>query len=268
MLDRFKNVVKGMLNQGVSKLETPEILAEQAQMELESGMKKTREAVTAALTNEKMLGGQLQKAKDELATWEKRAVMAIEQNNDDLARQCLARKKELTELVTTLETQVGEQQKSTASLKQRLKELEEEFGKFKIQKQSMLARGQAAQGVAKANELISGGGKAGGGSMDKWEEKIREKENRNEALKEMAGLDGAAADKQLSDAARNLDIDDELAALKSKMTTPKLVETADPTAGVPLLQSSDSQAESKKGVNNNDEDIADAEVVSEDDSKK
>jgi phage shock protein A len=259
MLDRFKNVVKGMLNQGVSKLETPEILAEQAQMEIESGLKKTKEAVTAALTNEKMLGTQLQKAKDELSTWEKRAVMAIEQNNDDLARQCLARKKELTELTATLETQVSEQQKSTAALKQRLKELEDEYGKFKIQKQSMLARAQAAQGVAKANELISGKGGAGGNTMDKWEEKIRDKENRNEALKEMAGLDGGSVDKQLTDSARNLDIDDELAALKSKMTTPKLVETSDEAANanVPLLKSN--KAES---------DIAEAEVVSEDDPKQ
>ena len=52
MFDRFKNVMKGMLNQGVSKLETPAILAEQAQMELESGLKKVKEAVTVAVTNE------------------------------------------------------------------------------------------------------------------------------------------------------------------------------------------------------------------------
>ena len=55
-----------MLNQGVSKLETPAILAEQAQMELESGLKKVKEAVTVAVTNEKMLENQLQKKKKQL----------------------------------------------------------------------------------------------------------------------------------------------------------------------------------------------------------
>jgi len=221
MFDRLKNVVKGMFNQGVSKLETPTILAEQAQMELETGLKKVKEAVTAAMTNEKMMEGQLQKNSDELATWEKRAVMAVEQNNDDLARQCIAKKKEFKEHVDSLTAQIGEQKKATAGLKQRLNELEEEYRSFKVKKQSMLARAKAADGVAKANELISGGPGGGGSSMDKWEEKIRDKEFKNEALKEMSGSN---TEQHFNQAAKNLDLDDELAALKTKMTSTKLIE--------------------------------------------
>lgn len=259
MFDRFKNVMKGMLNQGVSKLETPAILAEQAQMELESGLKKVKEAVTVAVTNEKMLETQLQKNKDDLAMWEKRAIMAVEQNNDDLARQCIAKKKEFSEHVQSLTAQLTEQKNSTTAMKQKLNEIEEEYREFKVKKQAMLARAKAADGVAKANELISGGsgGASGGSSMDKWEEKIRDKENRNEALKEMSG---ATTDKHFDDAAKSLDLDDELAALKAKMTTPKLVE--DKTDGktivdanVPMIRS---QAETEL-------EVIDAEVV--DDSK-
>ena len=222
MFDRFKNVMKGMLNQGVSKLETPAILAEQAQMELESGLKKVKEAVTVAVTNEKMLETQLQKNKDDLALWEKRAMMAVEQNNDDLARQCIAKKKEFSEHVQGLTSQLAEQKNSTTAMKQKLSEIEEEYRDFKVKKQAMLARAKAADGVAKANALISGGsGSSDGSSMDKWEEKIRDKENRNEALKEMSG---ANTEKHFNDAAKSLDLDDELAALKAKMTTPKLIE--------------------------------------------
>ncbi len=260
MFDRFKNVMKGMLNQGVSKLETPAILAEQAQMELESGLKKVKEAVTVAVTNEKMLETQLQKNKDDLAMWEKRAIMAVEQNNDDLARQCIAKKKEFSEHVQSLSTQLTEQKNSTAAMKQKLSEIEEEYREFKVKKQAMLARAKAADGVAKANELISGGGASGGSSMDKWEEKIRDKENRNEALKE---LSGSSTDKHFNDAAKSLDLDDELAALKAKMTTPKLIEdkTADTTNGktvvdanVPMIRKNQPETELE---------VIDAEVVDE-----
>lgn len=260
MFDRFKNVMKGMLNQGVSKLETPAILAEQAQMELESGLKKVKEAVTVAVTNEKMLETQLQKNKDDLALWEKRAIMAVEQNNDDLARQCIAKKKEFSEHVQSLTTQLTEQKNSTTAMKQKLSEMEEEYRDFKVKKQAMLARAKAADGVAKANELISGG--AGGSSMDKWEETIRDKENRNEALKEMSG---ASTEKHFSDAAKSLDLDDELAALKAKMTTPKLIEDKTPTdskndgktivdANVPMIRKNQPETELE---------VIDAEVVDE-----
>lgn len=246
MLDRFKNVIKGMLNQGVSKLETPAILAEQAQMELESGLKKVKEAVTVAVTNEKMLETQLQKNKDDLALWEKRAVMAVEQNNDDLARQCIAKKKEFAEHVQSLTNQLAEQKNSTTAMKQKLSEIEEEYREFKVKKQAMLARAKAADGVAKANELISGGTAGGGSSMDKWEEKIKEKENRNEALKEISGV---STEKHFDDAAKSLDLDDELAALKAKMTTPKLIEDKN----VPMIQKNQ----------NTDLEVVDAEVVDE-----
>lgn len=257
MLDRFKNVIKGMLNQGVSKLETPAILAEQAQMELESGLKKVKEAVTVAVTNEKMLETQLQKNKDDLALWEKRAVMAVEQNNDDLARQCIAKKKEFAEHVQSLTSQLAEQKNSTTAMKQKLSEIEEEYREFKVKKQAMLARAKAADGVAKANELMSGGTAGGGSSMDKWEDKIKEKENRNEALKEMSG---ATTEKHFSDAAKSLDLDDELAALKAKMTTPKLIEDKSDSkpivdANLPMIQKNQ----------NTDLEVVDAEVV--DDNK-
>ncbi len=256
MLDRLKNVIKGMLNQGVSKMETPTILAEQAQMELESGLKKVKEAVTAAMTNEKMMEGQLQKNCDELTMWEKRAVMAVEQNNDDLARQCIAKKKDFKEHVDTLTVQIGEQKKATASLKQRMNELEDEYRDFKIKKQSMLARTKAADGVAKANELISGGPAGGGSSMDKWEDKIREKEFKNEALKEMSGT---TTEKHFDDAAKGLDLDDELAALKAKMTETKLIGDKQPKLvvddNVPMIVSD----KDKK----TDLTVVDAEIVDE-----
>lgn len=61
MFERLKNIINAMFNKSMSQLETPEVLAEQAQGELESGVKKLREAMTGSLANEKMLEKQLQK---------------------------------------------------------------------------------------------------------------------------------------------------------------------------------------------------------------
>lgn len=219
MFDRLMNVIKGMFSKGISKLETPELMAEQAQADLEGNVKKLREAVTDSLAGEKMLEKQLQKNAEELATWHQRATVAVQQNNDEIARQCLKKKEEHNQAGMDLESQSRQQKTTTVQLKERLAEMEQKLREFKNKKQDLVTRTQASNATAKANELLSNS--AGGTSgMDKWEQKIREKEARSEAMREMSESDSVKqVDIQL------LDVDSQLAALKEQMSAgaPKLI---------------------------------------------
>jgi phage shock protein A len=144
--------------------------------------------------------------------WEKRATAAVQQNDDELAKQCLQKKQEFNQNGYSLESQLAEQKKTTISLKERANELDEKLRDFRNKKKDLSTRMQASDSVNKANELLSS---AGGSSMDKWEEKIREKESRSEAIREM---NGAPIDDKFKK------LDDELAALKAKMGGgPKLI---------------------------------------------
>ena len=217
MLDRFMNQIKAMLNKGISQAETPEILAQQAQDQLETSITKLKEALTGGLAQEKMLEQQIKKNKEDLAMWEQRAATAVQQGNDEIARQCLQKKREHSEQAQTLESQLAEQEKTTAALKVRSAELDEELRDFRNKKTGLIARAQAGEALAKANELLSG---ASGSGMDKWEQKIREKEARGAALDELGGDPTADKFKELDTNSR---LDDELAALKEQMGAPRLV---------------------------------------------
>ena len=61
MFDRFNNLIKGMIDKGLSKAETPELLAEQAQLSLETDVKDLKKALLESVTNEKMIEQQLEK---------------------------------------------------------------------------------------------------------------------------------------------------------------------------------------------------------------
>lgn len=65
MFDRLMNIIKSMFNSGVSKLETAEVLAEQAESDLSKSVKQVQDALTASITNEKMLEAQLKKTSEE-----------------------------------------------------------------------------------------------------------------------------------------------------------------------------------------------------------
>ena len=86
MFDRFKNVVKGMVNQGAKKLETPEILAQEAQDALESNVKKLKDALTDSVAQEKLLEDQVRKLTEEATTWEKRATQALKNEDEKMAK--------------------------------------------------------------------------------------------------------------------------------------------------------------------------------------
>lgn len=222
IFSRLKSLVSAMFNQGLSKLETPEVLAEQAQGELESNVKKIKEALTSSLANEKMIEQQLKKQQEMVEQWQQRAGMAVQQNNDELARECLKKREEATQQVAQLEMQLKEQKVATTSLKQRFQDVEQQMREFQTKKSNLISRHKASEAVSSANNLLGDG--SGSGGMDKWEEKIRMKEARSEANRELA-QDSKLKD-QIAQLEVNSDVDDQLAMLKQQMAAsaaPKLI---------------------------------------------
>lgn len=223
MFQRFASLVKAFLNSIMGKMEDPEMMLEQTYQELQSNLIQVRQAVAQAIATEKQLEQQLQKNKDQAATWHNRASMAVQQNNDDLARQALQRKTQYAQAANDLETQLRSQKEATNTLRQRLTELEGEVQKAYTKKQVLIARDKAAQATSKANEILSKTTADGALSvMDKMEQKVLERESKAAALAEL-GSD--TLDKKFKSFEGQVDIEAELMALKGMGSSgqPKLI---------------------------------------------
>jgi len=224
MFDRLINFFKAVFNGLLGRLEDPQLMLEQTYQDLQSNLIQVRQAVAQAIATEKQLEQQLQKNKDQAETWHNRAAMAVQQGNDDLAKQALQRKQQYAQAAADLETQLKQQRESTATLRQRLTDLEAEVQKAYTKKQVLIARDKAAQATTKANEILSKTTASGALSvMEKMENKVQEREAKAAALGEI-GMDNL--DKQFKNFEGKTDIDAELAALKGSMglaTPPKLV---------------------------------------------
>lgn len=214
MFDRFKKLLGAAASKGMDKLETPEILAEKALNELESDVKKISDGVAASLANEKNLEKKLKTNAEQIELWQKRAAVAVQNNNEQIARECLVKKSEAAQLDQELQTQLRQQQETTKQLKERYRETQEKLREVRTQQQNINARSRAADAMISAQEVSSG---AGTGGTDQWEEKIRMKEALGEAGRQMA------AESKTEDALGQASIEDELAALKRNQP-PKLIE--------------------------------------------
>jgi phage shock protein A len=224
MFDRLANLFKAMVNAVMGRMEDPAMMLEQTYQDLQSNLIQVRQAVAQAIATEKQLEQQLQKNKDQAATWQNRAAMAVQQNNDELAKQALQRRQQYVQAATDLEEQLKQQRASTTSLRQKLTDLESEVQKAYTKKQVLIARDKAATATSKANEILSKTTASGANSvMDRMETKVLEKEARAAALSDL-GTD--TLEKQFKNFEGKSDVDMELLALKQSMgidKTPKLV---------------------------------------------
>lgn len=215
MLDRLVQVIKAAFNAMLGKVEDPAMMLEQSYNELQSNVISVRQAVAQAIATEKQLERELQKNKDQAATWQNRAAMAVQQNSDDLARQALQRRTQYSQAAADLEVQLKTQKEATNGLRSRLGELESELQKANTKKSVLIARDKAAKATIKANEILSKTNSSGALSMmERMESKVQEKEAKALALGE---LSGDQLEKQFKNFEGQTDIEMELMMLKGEM---------------------------------------------------
>ena len=257
MFSRFVSIVKAFFGKLLGQFEDPEMMLEQTYQDQQSNLIQVRQAVAQAIATEKQLEAQLQKNRDQAATWQNRAQMAVQQGNDDLARQALQRKQQYAQATVDLATQLKQQQEATTNLRQRLNELESEVQKLYTRKQVLIARDKAAQATSKASEIMSKTTAGGALSVfEKMEQKVSERESKASALQEL-GSDNLESKFKTFEG--HTDIEAELAALKgiAPGSQPKLIikkETKEPM----LIETQESKAQF---------DTVDAEEVRETDNK-
>lgn len=253
MFSRFVSLMKAMFGRMLGHFEDPEMMLEQTYQELQSNLIQVRQAVAQAIATEKQLEGQLQKNRDQAATWQNRAAMAVQQGNDDLARQALQRKQQYSAAAADLEVQLKAQKEATATLRQRLTDLEGEVQKAYTKKQVLIARDKAATATTKANEIISKTSANGAMSMiERMEQKVSEKESKAAALAE---LGGDTLDKKFKSFEGQVDIEHELAMLKGSVgaganAAPKLIVDNQPKAKEAVGASDSIEAEDVREIDN------------------
>lgn len=227
MFERLAQIIRAAFNAILGKVEDPQMMLEQSYNDLQNNVIQVRQAVAQAIATEKQLEQQLQKNKDSAATWQNRAAMAVQQNNDELARQALQRKQQYAQAATELEQQLKVQKEATSSLRQRLTELESELQKASTKKQVLIARDKAAKATMKANEILSKTNANGTlNVIERMESKVQEREAMAAALGEL-GSD--QLDQKFKNFEGKTDIEMELMLLKGQVSgAPTAASSAEP----------------------------------------
>ena len=229
VFNRISSIFQAKTNKALNKIEDPrETLDLSYEKQLEQ-LTKVRKSVADVATSRKRIelqAAELQKQADKL---QGQAKAALEQGNEDLAREALVRRTAIASQLSDLEvqhTQVAEQEQKLIETSQVLQTRVEQF---RTQKETIKATYTAAEAQTKIGEAVSGISDSmgdAGQAMIRAQDKIADMQARAGAMDELISS-GALTDlsQPVDDIQAQLDkvgtasaVDNELAALKAQVS--------------------------------------------------
>jgi phage shock protein A len=214
---RLADVLKANINDLIDKAEDPEKMVKQIIIDMEEQFQKAVQGLGSVMASERQVEKQLEEAKGQSATWERRAKDALKDGDEELAKQAVDNKLEADARVAQYEKMHTEMNRQLDTLRSHVEILKSKLVEARNRQSMLIARDKVADArkevFSAIGDLDSSGAFA---KMDKMEKKIAEKEAQADASFEIAGVDPSKGD-VFEEKERNKAADDELARLKEEL---------------------------------------------------
>lgn len=212
LLDRVATLVKANLNDLVDRAENPEKMLKQVILDMENQFIQVKTQVAIALADLHLLEKKKKENADKHSEWMRKAELAVDKKDDELARAALERAMSFQQLTESFDQQIADQEAQVESLKSALKRLETKLTEARAKADLLISqhrRSRAANRAAQAQLTPSSG--------NRTFERMRSKVSREEAIGKAKGeLLDADLDGRLEALDREQKINSLLDQLKSR----------------------------------------------------
>ncbi|HET7573649.1 MAG TPA: PspA/IM30 family protein, partial [Solirubrobacterales bacterium] len=217
--DRLSTMIRSNLNDLISRAENPEKMLNQLITDMRGQLAKAKQQVAAAIADEKKLQADAEAMKKQAEDWERRAMLAVQENRDDLAKQALVRYNEALQGAQQLHETWVRHKAETEKLKASLRNLNDKIEEAKRKKNVLIARKKRAEAQRAIQETMHGlRDQSAFETFERMAGKIDQLEAEAEAAGEIQEeYTGDLLASKVSALERTAGAEDDLAALKRKM---------------------------------------------------
>lgn len=216
IFQRVGDLIKANINDLLDKAENPEKMVKQIIIDMEKELQKCTDALGQAMGSQRQMKKQLDKAKAESAEWENKAKLALKANNQDLAKQALAKKVNADNQVTQYQQMYDQCTAQVDTIKTQVDALKMKLDEARSRQSTLIARSKMADAQkSMAKTLGNMDSSSAFNKLDKMEEKIESKEAQAEAFSDLAGT--TTEKDPFAELQSNQAVDDELARLMAEM---------------------------------------------------
>lgn len=156
IFQKLSTLIRSNINDLISRAEDPEKMLTQVIVDMRDQLARAKREVAAAIADERKLRQQVDEEVKQARDWEQRAVLAVRESRDDLAKQALVRHQEHAERAQSLEQTWGVQADEIDRLKSSLRQLNDKIDEAKRKRNLLVAKQKRAQAQRRIHESMAG----------------------------------------------------------------------------------------------------------------
>ncbi|MGH9513204.1 MAG: PspA/IM30 family protein [Terriglobales bacterium] len=190
LLERVSTLVRANLNDIIDKAEHPEKMIKQVILDMQNQLLQVKTQVAIAIADQHLLDKKRKENEDKVAEWMRKAELAVDKKQDDLARAALQRVESYRDLSEGYAQQLTDQKAQVENLKTALRQLEQKLTEAQAKADLLIAQHRRARAVSKASDakMASGNGSSVA-AFDRMKHKVAHAEASSHAKSEIAADD-------------------------------------------------------------------------------
>ena len=151
LLERVGTLLRANINDLIEKAEDPEKLAKQLVLDMENQLLQVKTQVAIAIADQHLLQKKLKEHEEAMNQWNRKAELAVQKQQDDLARAALERSLSQQQLVQSFAQQLEDQTGETETLRNAFDRLQQKLQGTRATCEMLIAQHRRARTVGKAN---------------------------------------------------------------------------------------------------------------------
>lgn len=179
LMERVSTLIRANLNDLIDKAENPEKLIKQVILDMENQLVQVKTQVAIAIADQHLLEKKQKENEEKIAEWNRKAELAVNKNQDDLARAAIERSLQYKQLMASFAQQIADQKLQVETLKNALNKLQQKLEEARSKSDVLVAQHRRARTLMKAADAQ---GQVGNGNNEASFERMQRKVLRTEAI--------------------------------------------------------------------------------------
>jgi phage shock protein A len=151
LLERVRTLLRANINDLIEKAEDPEKLGKQLVLDMENQLLQVKTQVAIAIADKHLLQKKLKEHEDAMNQWNRKAELAVQKKQDDLARAALERSLSSQQLAAGFTQQLEDQTAEAETLRSAFDRLQQKLQETRSTCEMLIAQHRRARTVGKAN---------------------------------------------------------------------------------------------------------------------
>ena len=156
LLERVATLVRANLNDLIDQAEDPEKMIKQVVLDMQNQLLQVKTQVAIAIADQHLLEKKRLENDEKVKEWMRKAELAVDKKQDDLARASLLRVESYRELSAGFAQQVEDQRAQVENLKSALRKLEQKMAEANAKADMLITQHRRARAAGRATDAHVG----------------------------------------------------------------------------------------------------------------